>query len=147
MNYTCQTLGHIVSGLSQELVTTARDGEEGWTVLEVLGHLRDFDTIFRERAQQLLDEDYPALPAYDHNAMAIDLNYNGQPLLAVYEALQQSRQQTINFFRELNDDQWARSGIHPERGHFTMTDAVMQVGIHEVNHTEQITRIIREANS
>jgi hypothetical protein len=95
----------------------------------------------------MLDEDYPALPAYDHNAMAIDLNYNGQPLLTVYEALQQSRQQTINFFRELNDDQWARSGIHPERGHFTMTDAVMQVGIHEVNHTEQITRIIREANS
>jgi uncharacterized damage-inducible protein DinB len=145
IDYSCQILGNIMQGLSQELATTARDGDDGWTVLEVLGHLRDFDTIFRNRAIMMINEEYPHLPAYDHEAMAIDGNYNGQHLVEVYAELQQSRRQTISFFQELSETDWERSGIHPERGHFTMTDAVMQVGFHEVNHIEQITRIIAVA--
>ena len=39
---------------------------------------------------------------------------------------------------------WERGGVHPERDNFTMTDAVMQVGLHDLDHLEQITRVLAQ---
>jgi hypothetical protein len=145
MQYTCQSLGHILQFVSQEVATQFRDGPEGWTILEVVCHLRDFDGFFHHRAMMMLEQEYPHLPAYDHEALAIEHNYNGQNLGEVYAELAASRQRFVTFFKALTPDQWERAGIHPERGHFTMTDAVMQVGHHEANHIEQITRILTQS--
>ena len=48
----------------------------------------------------------------------------------------------IDTFKALTPEQWERTGIHPERGLFTMTDAALQVVSHDCDHTEQITRIL-----
>lgn len=146
MRHTCDILGHILEKTSQETAQSLRDGENGWTVLEVLGHLRDFDGFFRERAERILNEDYPTLPAYDHEALAIDCHYNADDLRASYAALRASREKTIAFFSRLTEEEWERAGLHPEKGYFTLTDAVLQVGTHEANHIEQISRILLQAN-
>lgn len=137
-------LANVLRNVTQAQATTLRDGADGWTILEVLCHLRDFDAIFRARAQQMLDEDQPDLPAYDHEQMAIDQDYNGQDLAYVYEEFADSRKQTFRFFRSLDDAGWERAGNHPERGHFSMTDAVLQVVLHDLDHIEQITRILEQ---
>jgi hypothetical protein len=90
----------------------------------------------------LLEQDYPTLAPYDHETMAVEREYNRQDLRTVYEELTHSRQQTVAFFSSLTGAQWERAGVHPERGHFTMTAACLQVGLHEVGHLEQITRIL-----
>ena len=146
MQLTCTTLGNIISGVSQEAASSYRDGPDGWTVLEVLGHLRDFDGFFRHRAEMMLARDYPHLPAYDHEALAIERAYNQQDLMQVYAEFSASRQQSIEFFKGLSTDQWARTGVHPEHGHFTVTHAAMQVGIHDAMHIEQITRILQQVS-
>jgi len=137
-------IGHVLKNVPQTQAATLRDGPEGWTVLEVLGHLRDFDTFFYDRAVMMLSQDYPDLPAYDHESLAIERNYNGHDLGEMVAALGESRQRFVAFFKGLTEEQWARAGVHPERGHFTMTDAVMQVGLHDVTHLEQITRILAQ---
>ena len=145
MEQTLQTLGHVLRSVPQTTATTVRDahdGPKGWTVLEVLCHLRDYDGIFRQRAELMVAEDYPHLPGYDHEALARERDYNRQDLRQVWAGLTQSRQATIQLFRGLTDAQWERAGIHPERGHFTLTDAVVQVGTHDCIHLEQITRIL-----
>ena len=142
MKRNIEVIEHVLANVSQAQATTYRDGDEGWTTLEVLCHLRDFDEIFLSRARMMLEQDYPQLPAYDHEAMAIEDAYNDQDLAEVLASFQASRRESIAFFRNLSDDEWARSGVHPEKGHFTMTDAVMQVGIHDVTHLEQMTRIL-----
>lgn len=144
MNVTCKTLGNILATITQEQATTWRDGGTGWTVLEVLCHLRDFNGFFHGRAVMMIEADYPHLPAYDHEALAIERRYNEQDIRQVYQELSEGRKQFITFFEGLTEAQWQRSGVHPERGHFTMLDALMQVVTHELNHTEQITRIIAE---
>lgn len=144
MNKSVETLGNITKTITQEEATTWRDSGNGWTVVEVLCHLRDFDGFFRHRAEMMLAEDHPQLPAYDHEALAIEQRYNDQDLYTVYAELIDSRGKTSQFFESLTEDQWKRTGIHPERGHFTMIDALIQVGTHETNHIEQITRIIAE---
>lgn len=145
MQQTRDTLLHVLANVSQETATTlrdARDGDQGWTVLEVLCHLRDFDNIFRMRAKIMRYQDYPTLPPQDHHLFAIEGNYNQQQLVKVIEEFTDSRKKTILFFTGLTADLWPRAGIHPERGHFTMLDAALQVGWHDMTHIEQITRIL-----
>ncbi len=147
MQHTLATLGHVLDGITQEEATTWRDQSStpsGWTVLEVLCHLADFNEIFYLRAQMILKEHNPSLPAYDHDQMAIDEDYNGQDKTEVYARLSASRAEFVSFFQNLDETLWSRAGIHPERGRFSLMDALVQVGTHEAGHLEQITRIIRE---
>ncbi len=146
MRLTCQTLGNILAGVSQETATALRDGPDGWTTLEVVCHLRDFDCYFMERAQLMLKGDYPLLPAYDHERIAIAGEYNRQDLQQAYAELRASREQFAQFFEGLTEGQWALAGVHPENGHWTLLDSLVQVGSHDVTHLEQITRILRAQN-
>ncbi|MDE2952702.1 MAG: DinB family protein [Chloroflexota bacterium] len=142
MRLTCEILDHIARGISEEQAHELRDGPDGWSIVEIVCHLRDFDAIFRSRAQMMLSEDRPRLPAYDHEGMALERAYQQERLSSACQQLKASRRATIAFFASLTPEQWARDGVHPERDSFTMTDAVMQVGLHDLDHLEQITRIL-----
>ena len=142
MQLTSKTLHNVLHSVSATDATTLRDGPNGWTTLEVVCHLRDFDAIFRQRAQQIVAEDYPHLMPQDHEAMVVDRHYNDDTLADVLATLDASRQETVAFFQSLTPAQWERAALHPSQGHFTLTHAVIQVGSHDVNHLEQITRIL-----
>lgn len=145
MQKTIQILVNMLDDVSQTKATTLRDlndTPDGWTTLEVLCHLRDFDEIFYNRAQMMIAEDDAQLPAHDHEEMAIEGEYNQQDLVEVLDELVASRKQFVRLYQGLSDEQWERSGTHPESGLFTLTDSVMQVGHHDVGHIEQIVRIL-----
>ncbi|MCU0480643.1 MAG: DinB family protein [Anaerolineae bacterium] len=144
MSNTLKTLNNILSDVSQHDATTYRDSGDGWTVLEVLCHLRDYDVIFHERATRILNEDKPTFVPRDHEALVIENAYNQQNLQAALAELNASRANFIAFFESLTPEQWERAGIHPEYGDFPMTRSAMQVGTHDANHIEQITRILKE---
>lgn len=145
METTCATLGHILQNLIKSQAYDLRDGADGWSVVEIVCHMRDFDVIFYNRAKMMLEQDHPQLPGYDHEAMAIDNNYQAEDLMTAYEALKASRAQFVELFRSMTDEQWQRTGVHPERDSFTMIDSVQQVGLHDVTHIEQITRVLTQA--
>ena len=144
MRMTCDILGHILQNVSVEAARTLRDGAVGWSIIEIVCHLRDFDKIFHSRALMMLAQDHPQLPAYDHEAMAIERDYQAESLDEAYATLKASRARFADFFAGLTPEQWQRGGIHPERDSFTMTDALMQVSAHDLDHLEQITRVLRE---
>ena len=144
MRVSCDILGHILRGISNEQARTLRDGPDGWSIIEIVCHLRDFDEIFYRRAQMMQAQAQPQLPAYDHEAMAIDGAYQQEDLAEAYSALKASRGRFIAFLASLTPAQWERDGVHPERDSFTMTDAAMQVGLHDLDHLEQITRVLNQ---
>lgn len=147
MRTTAATITRLLESVSQRDASTLRDGGDGWTLLDVLGHLRDFDGFFRGRAEQICAQHYPTLPAYDHEALAIERAYSAGNLRAMLEEFNASREQTRGFFSDLAPEQWERAGIHPERGHFTLTDAAIQVGHHDVTHLEQIAKILAQRSA
>lgn len=143
MRLTCEILGHILRDVSNERARALRDGPEGWSIVEIVCHLRDFEEIFHNRARMMLEQDHPHLPAYDHEAMAIERAYQSQSLEEAYGTLRASRENFARFFETMTPDQWARGGVHPERDSFSMTDALMQVSAHDLDHLEQIARVLR----
>ena len=144
MKTTCLILEHVLKNISEEQAHDLQDGPEGWSIIEIVCHLRDFDEIFYNRAQMMLEQDHPQLPAYDHEAMAIEKRYQDEKLAYAYYDLKASRERFVALFESLTDEQWERTGVHPEHRSFTMTDALMQVGLHDINHIEQITRILEQ---
>ena len=144
MRLSCDILGHILRGMTNERARALRDGPDGWSIIEIVCHLRDFDEIFYRRAQMMQAQAQPQLPAYAHEAMAIDRAYQQEDLGESYRTLQASRERFISFLAALTPEQWERDGAHPERDSFTLTDAAMQVGLHDLDHLEQITRVLAQ---
>jgi hypothetical protein len=136
------TLTHVLRYVTPEQATTYRDGEDGWTTLEILCHLRDFDAIFYERAQSIMRQDEPHFSSYDPDAMAHERDYNAQSLVDVYAQLAQSRAQMVAFFRGLDDEDWQRVGIHPTNGRMSLLRQLVQAAHHDCDHIEQITRVL-----
>lgn len=147
MQKSAQIVFNMLHRLSQETATTLRDpndGDKGWTALEVLCHLRDYEEIFYERAQRMLAEDNPALVHYDHEALVVERSYNRQNLAEVLEDYLARRRRAVALYESLDGGGWERPGIHPERGQFTVLDQAFQLGWHDNVHIEQLTRILAQ---
>jgi hypothetical protein len=141
---TTKTIGNVLQGVSQEDATTYRDGPDGWTVAEVLGHLLDFSAIFYERAKAIATEDTPTLTGYDQDQLVRDRRYNEQDIQALYTQIAANFERLASFYEGIADDQWDRAGIHPEQGHFTLTKSMLQAGTHSAVHIEQLTRVLAQ---
>lgn len=135
---------NVMQGLSEETMRTYRDGGTGWTVLEVLCHLRDFEELFLERAKMTMLEDNPALPFPDPDALADELNYNEDNPALVLSHWTALRKEHLVFLDKREEGDWERPAIHPTRGKFTLHDGLFLTVWHDSNHLEQIMRILSE---
>src|SRR5690349_21469698 len=86
-------LNTVLRGIDQERAQTARDGADGWTVLEVVCHLRDFEHIFFERARLAAETDLPRWQSIDQLDRVKTNRYNEQNLVDVFEEYARTRQQ------------------------------------------------------
>jgi len=48
----------------------------------------------------------------------------------------------LRMFAQLTPGEWQRHGIHAERGPMTIRDLTVQIGGHDLNHLEQIRKIL-----
>lgn len=144
MQKTLETLANIVTSTPTDALNLYTDGPNGWTVGEVVGHLLDADRMFFERAQRIVQEDRPALVVFDHVRLVIDNDYRHRDPREVYAALEESRMAFIEWFKARAPEDWTRTGVHPESGEMELLDSLMQVGHHDADHLEQITRILRD---
>jgi uncharacterized damage-inducible protein DinB len=142
MKRTPVILDAILRDVTQKQAQQATDGPDGWSVVEVVCHLRDFEKIFYNRAVQMLEEDQPTLQPFDHEALAVERDYASQNLAMVLKIWRDTRRQFIDLLKGLDADQWSRSGLHPEYDTITVLEQAMQVGTHDVVHIEQIVRAL-----
>jgi uncharacterized damage-inducible protein DinB len=137
-------IGRVVRGVTQQDASTYRDNGEGWTVLEVMCHLRDFEQLFLDRACMTVEQDTPDLPFPNPNEVAAQGNYMAQNLEAAYAEWVHRRESQLAYFASLKEDAWERTATHPVRGSVSLTDQMMLTVWHDNNHLEQMTKIIDE---
>lgn len=121
-----------------------RDGGTGWTVTEVLCHLRDFEEIFLERATLTVTKDLPELPVPNPDELAAERRYSEENPADVLAAWQANRAKLLSFFKERPESDWERIGLHPKRGKLTLLDQLCLGAQHDTLHFEQLSRILAE---
>jgi hypothetical protein len=133
----------VLTPVSQERALQATDGPDGWSILFIMCHLRDYEDIFGERIFLLLDQDEPAITLPLNNDELIRQNsYAGQQLdrtLAVYV---EKRRQLVARLTSLSPAQWERRGLHPTEGPVTVTELAINVILHDHNHIDQMVRAL-----
>lgn len=127
-----------------QALTSFRDGGTGWTALEVLCHLRDFEQVFIERARVALEQDNGALPFPNPDDLARDRRYNEQSVDAVLAEWKTRRADFIAYMRDRSDADWERTAIHPTRGVLTLLEQLFLATLHDTTHLEQMTRTLNE---
>lgn len=146
MQKTLDTIENVLQCISQEAATTYRDGPDGWTTLEVLCHLRDYDEIYRQHTEMMVTQENPTLSVSNHETMAVEGAYNRQELRQVLAEFSTSRQESLAVYRDLSPNDWDRPGQHVAFGPWSVGNMIAFVGWHDNNHIEQITRILLHAN-
>jgi len=138
------TIEHVVMSISDQAVFDRRDGGDGWTISEVLGHLADFDAILHERARCIVETDDRPASFPNPNALVIEKGYAQQDALDILTQWKSSRVPYHDYLTSLPGDEkiWERPH-HAKRGGFTLNDQLMLTAYHDNDHLHQIVKIIR----
>ncbi len=112
-------LRHAVVGLSPEDLT-ARPGPGAWSILELVVHLADSDSIAIDRMKRILTEDAPQLLYADETAYVKRLAPHEQSLDDALILFEVGRRQFARVLRSLPDEAFERRGTHNRRGVMTV---------------------------
>lgn len=114
-----------------------------WSVTQILMHLAEDELTSTWRYRQMLQYDAPELPGFDQDLWAHLSDYSSwdpQDALAMFRLL---REANLKMFAQLSPQQWERHGIHLERGKLTVRDLCRHMAAHDINHIEQIRKILQ----
>jgi hypothetical protein len=121
---------------------TARPLAGKWSACEIVQHLADSEMRAAIRLRQLLTEENAQIQGYDQDAYAARLRYNERPdIRPALDALRGARQTTAQLLSLMTDEDWARSGRHPEHSSYTAEDWLRIYADHAHNHAAQIRRL------
>lgn len=139
-----KTVESIIAMSDPQALTTYRDGGTGWTVLEVVCHLRDFEAVYGERMHLAVDQDNPLLPFPNPDDMARERRYGEQTVGDALAEWKARRAGLLAFLRARSESDWERPAQHPTRGTLTLHDQLTLETLHDTIHLEQMTRILNE---
>jgi hypothetical protein len=132
----------VLRDVTQQQAATLRDGADGWSVLFVVCHLRDYEVIYRERVDAMLAEDNPTFVVVSNEEWERRGAYAEQDMWAVVANLRARREGLIALLETLSDEQWRRPGLHPQQGPASVLEVAINVGLHDIDHLEQIVRCL-----
>jgi hypothetical protein len=132
----------LLAGVNQEQAQVAKGGDEGWSVVEVLCHLRDAEEYGLQRDILMRDRQDPDILPWDQEKLAIERNYAAQDLRTVLAEFITLRQQRIAVLEGLSPEGWKRTGTHRELGTIDIFSHVLHMVSHDATHCAQIARQI-----
>src|SRR5215469_15518467 len=92
---TPQQAEELVRGLTEEQLSW-RASENRFSLRENVLHLRDIDIVgYEQRVRLVLGEDSPTLHDVNGGRLAVERNYNAQPVLSALEDFGRSRQASV----------------------------------------------------
>ena len=111
---------------------------DGWSVLEVLKHIKDAESVLQMRIKLILTEDNPYLDfkkVWDWADKPGGKTETAETLLSEYK---QSRALTVSLLEETALKNWWRTAVHEEFGPVTLVEQVSYFAAHEISHLRQI---------
>jgi hypothetical protein len=119
-----------------------RPSPEKWSVSEIIAHLADNELVRGWRIRQILGAPGTPIQAFDQDAWAVACHYGKQDAhesLVNFRAMRECNQALL---KVLEPEQWKNYGMHAERGRESIEHIVRMAAGHDINHIQQIERIL-----
>jgi hypothetical protein len=138
---TNKKLTRLVKGVSTAKLRK-RPAPDKWSVAEILAHLADVEIVIGWRMRSILGAPGTPVQAYDQNAWVIAGHYEKRDPRESLELHRAVREANLALLKTLSPDQWKLYGQHSERGQESVEHIVRMVAGHDVNHLQQVERIL-----
>jgi hypothetical protein len=131
-------LVELVSGLD-DTALDYRFAPDEWTIREILAHLVDDEMyVMRLRLERIVKEDDPHLTPHDEKHWHAHRNTNRDKLSELLADFALQRAASLGIIKMLRPEDWTRTGLQPEYGHFTAETWLDTWANHDITHLEQI---------
>jgi hypothetical protein len=127
-----------------EAMLTKNEGPETWSAFDIVGHLIHGEkTDWIARMEIILSDKEPkTFTPFDRFAQFKDSE--GKDISQLLQEFSELRKKNIQVLKikNLSETDLHRTGIHPAFGRVTLGELLNTWAIHDLNHINQITRVI-----
>lgn len=113
----------------------------GWSIRNVLSHLRDAQGVLSYRLNLFLEHENPVLESQAVFEWAAREEERPPTAREIFDTYRASRQDTIIKLESLPLGSWWRTGQHEEFGPVSLRQQVSYFASHEITHLPQIESI------
>ncbi len=119
-----------------------RDTADKWSVSEILAHLADAELVGAFRMRLILGAPGTPVAAFDQDSWVTSGHYDKRDPRKSLEQFRVVREANLALLKSLTPDQWKHYGMHAERGQETIEHIVRMFAGHDLNHLQQIEKIL-----
>ena len=134
-------LEKLVDGLT-EAKLKERPAPEKWSVGEILAHLAEDELATSWRYRQMIEHCGCELASFDQDQWAQLGDYASWNPKEALELFRLLRAANVRMLAHLSSEDWQKYGIHTERGKLTVGDLARHMAGHDMNHIDQVRRIL-----
>jgi hypothetical protein len=140
---TAKKLERAIKGLSTSKLRK-RPAPDKWSVNEIAAHLADAEVAIGWRLRLILGAPGTPISAFDQDAWVTSLHYEKRDPRKSVEQFRVLREANLALLKSLTPEQWKHYGMHSERGQETIEHIVRLIAGHDLNHLQQIERILEQ---
>jgi hypothetical protein len=140
---TAKKLKRIIQGQSRTKLHK-RPAAEKWSVNEIIAHLADSEIVLGFRMRSILASPGIPIAAVDQDAWVTSGHYEKRDPGKSVEQFRAFREANLALLKSLTPEQWKHHGMHSKRGQETIEHIVRLYAGHDLNHLQQIERILSE---
>jgi len=133
----------LLDGLSENALTRQPKGG-GWSIREVVSHLRDAQGVLSARLDLMLQEENPRLTSQAVFEWATREEARPPTTQEIFDTYSVSRCETIDRLESIPLKDWWRIGQHEEFGPVTLRQQASYFAAHESTHLPQIESLRRQ---
>jgi uncharacterized damage-inducible protein DinB len=134
-------LARLIENVPDELLSR-RPAPDKWSIRAILAHLAEDELVSSWRYRQMIERSGATLPGFDQDQWARLGDYDSWTTRDALEMFRLLREANLRVFSGLTAEQWQRHGVHAERGPITVLDLARHMAGHDVNHLNQIRRLL-----
>jgi len=120
-----------------------RPAPDRWSVSEIIAHLADGEIVGGWRMRLILGSPGTPVAAYDQNNWVVSGHYDKRDPRKSLEQFRVLREGNLALLRSLDPEQWQHYGMHSERGRETIEHIARMFAGHDLNHLQQIEKILK----
>jgi DinB superfamily len=119
-----------------------RPAPDKWSIAEIVAHLADTELVSGYRIRAIVGQPGTQIIGFDQDAWVTALHYDKRVPKKSYQQYRALREANLALLKSLKPEQWKHEGVHNERGAESVETILRMMAGHDLNHFEQIERIL-----